>query len=89
MFPELPPLQSSIKLAPRDWLLIFSDGIPEAIDENGREFGEEAILKVVRHLRAVTAADACARIIDEVRDHCSGRHQADDISLIAIKVLKN
>ena len=89
MFPELPPLQSSIKLAPGDWLLIFSDGIPEAMDENGREFGEEGILEVARHLLAVTAADACARIIDEVRDHCSGRHQADDISLITIKVLKN
>jgi serine phosphatase RsbU (regulator of sigma subunit) len=29
-----------------DWLLIFSDGIREATDEHGEEFGDDGLLKL-------------------------------------------
>jgi phosphoserine phosphatase RsbU/P len=35
MMPVLPALQHSAPLVPGDWLLIFSDGIPEAASESG------------------------------------------------------
>src|ERR1700734_1936574 len=39
MLSDLPPLQKSVELLTEDWLLIFSDGIPEAMSESGEDFG--------------------------------------------------
>jgi sigma-B regulation protein RsbU (phosphoserine phosphatase) len=38
MLPTLPALQTSLQLIPGDWLLIFTDGVTEAPNENGEEF---------------------------------------------------
>jgi sigma-B regulation protein RsbU (phosphoserine phosphatase) len=41
MLPVLSALQHSVELASGDWLLIFSDGIPEAASQSGDDFGRE------------------------------------------------
>src|SRR5215472_15017693 len=35
---EVPAIQKNVQLLAGDWLLVFSDGIPEAADGNGEEF---------------------------------------------------
>ena len=50
MLPVLPALQESVELAPGDWLLIFSDGIPEAADESGEDFGDNGLLDALGRL---------------------------------------
>jgi sigma-B regulation protein RsbU (phosphoserine phosphatase) len=87
MLPVLPALQDSVKLAPGDWLLIFSDGIPEAVSESGGDFGDNGLLDALGRLGSGTAAEVCAGIVDEVRNHIREQRQADDITLIAVKVL--
>ena len=76
-----------MKLAPGDWLLIFSDGIPEAADESGEDFGDRGLLEALGRLGSGTAAEVCAGIVDEVRHYVREQRQADDITLIAVKVL--
>jgi serine phosphatase RsbU (regulator of sigma subunit) len=88
MLPILPALQQSVALAPGDWLLIFSDGIPEAASESGEDFGEDGLLKALGRLRSATAAEMCEGMVNETRDHIREQRQADDITLIAVKVLK-
>jgi sigma-B regulation protein RsbU (phosphoserine phosphatase) len=84
---ELPALQASVELVPGDWLLIFSDGIPEAVDGSGEDFGENGLLEAFgRHANA-TAAEACEGVVNAVRDHFREQRQPDDITLIAMKVL--
>jgi serine phosphatase RsbU (regulator of sigma subunit) len=87
MLPVLPALQNSVKLVPGDWLLIFSDGIPEAADESGEDFGDSGLLDALSRLRSGTAAEVCAGIVDEVRNYIREQRQADDITLIAVRVL--
>jgi sigma-B regulation protein RsbU (phosphoserine phosphatase) len=86
MLPELPPLQAAVDLAPGDWLLIFSDGISEATNENGEEFGDNGLFNALDPLRCATAAQVCERIVTQVRDYASGQRQADDLTLIAVRV---
>ncbi len=86
LLPVMPALQNSIELAPGDWLLIFSDGIPEAAGENGEEFGDEGLLGALSRLGDGTAAEVCEGIVSEVRHHVREQRQADDITLIAVKV---
>ena len=87
MLPVLPALQDSVKLVPGDWLLIFSDGIPEAVSESGEDFADSGPLDALGRLGRGTAAEVCAGVVHEVRNHVREQRQADDITLIAVKVL--
>jgi sigma-B regulation protein RsbU (phosphoserine phosphatase) len=87
MIPVLPALQQSVPLVSGDWLLIFSDGIPEAASESGEDFGDNGLLDSLARLGTGTAAEVCEGVVDEVRNHLREQRQPDDITLIAVKVL--
>src|SRR5271165_2967653 len=87
MLPVMPALQNSIELVAGDCLLIFSDGIPEATDEAGEELGDDGLLNALGRLGEGTAAEVCEGIVNEVRNYVREQRQADDITLIAMKVL--
>jgi sigma-B regulation protein RsbU (phosphoserine phosphatase) len=87
LLPVMPTLESKIELASGDWLLIFSDGIPEAASEADEEFGDDGLLNALGRLGNGTAAEVCEGIVNEVRHHVREQRQADDITLIAVKVL--
>jgi phosphoserine phosphatase RsbU/P len=87
MWPALESEERTAQLASGDWLLVFSDGIPEAVNEQGEEFGEERLLAALRRLADGNAAHLCEEIAEAVRNHAGSHPQADDITLIAVKVL--
>jgi phosphoserine phosphatase RsbU/P len=86
MLPALEETEREVQLIPGDWLLVFSDGVTEAADEDGVEFGEEALLVAFHRARTRGAAGACEFIMEEVRKHLHDQRQPDDITLIAMKV---
>jgi len=87
MVPLLPTIQHSVELVSGDWLLIFSDGIPEASLESGEEFGDSGLLESLARRRSGTAAEVCEGVVDDVRNYVREHRQADDVTLIAVKVL--
>jgi serine phosphatase RsbU (regulator of sigma subunit) len=87
MFSVMTALQNSIELVSGDWLLIFSDGIPEAANENGEEFGDDGLLNVLGPLGDGTAAEVCEGVVNAVQNHVREQRQADDITLTAVRVL--
>jgi len=87
LLPVLPAMQKTIEMNPGDWLLIFSDGIPEAADAEGKDLDDAGLLAAFRRFAHGKAAEACAGVVDEVRDYVCERRQADDITLIAARVL--
>jgi serine phosphatase RsbU (regulator of sigma subunit) len=86
LLPTMPALQERVRLLPGDWLLIFSDGIPESTSASGEEFGDGRLLDALARLQSGTAAQVCEGIVHEVRDHLREERQPDDITLIAAKV---
>jgi serine phosphatase RsbU (regulator of sigma subunit) len=87
LFPALPALQSSVQLDPGDWMLIFTDGITEALSESGEEFGTEGVLAVVNRNLEVTAEEMRDAILAAVRSHSRGVMQSDDVTVVAARVL--
>jgi serine phosphatase RsbU (regulator of sigma subunit) len=87
MLPTIPALEKTVSLSAGDWLLIFSDGIPEAADANGVEFGEQRLLDAIAYGRKETASEVCKAIANQVREYLREQRQPDDITLIALKVL--
>ncbi len=83
--------QETVSLDPGDVVVLYTDGITEAvgpgIDEDNVEamFGEEALEEIVRsssHLPAVGIKEA---ILDAVSRHTEGVAQSDDITLVVIR----
>jgi phosphoserine phosphatase RsbU/P len=87
LLPVLSEDQHSLQLAPGDWVLIFSDGIPEASNESGDYFDDARLIEALERSCAGTAAEVCESIVNEVRYHTRGQRQADDLTLIAAKIL--
>jgi serine phosphatase RsbU (regulator of sigma subunit) len=86
MLPVIPAAQRTIQLAPGDRLLIASDGIPEACDQAGEEFGNSRLLQLVRDFRGPTASQLCGTILDEVKAFSQGCPQADDLTVVAVNL---
>jgi sigma-B regulation protein RsbU (phosphoserine phosphatase) len=84
IFEELTWNQRTAQLAPGDLLILYTDGITDAEDENGRFFGSEKLLEVARKCRERSAQAVQNTLMAEVREFMGGTPQGDDIALIAI-----
>ncbi len=87
LLPTLPALQMSLQLVPDDWLLVFTDGITEALNEKGEEFGRERLLAAIARNLHRTADEMRDAILAQLGGHSRGLPQSDDVTLIAAHVL--
>src|SRR5262249_31547554 len=89
LFQDCPVQEQSFELHPGDLLFAYTDGAVEAINRRGEEFGEERLLRLGKsksHLPAVADRDEIFRSIEE---WCGGAPQADDITMVVLKVNAN
>ena len=77
--------EGRLQLAAGDRLVFFTDGITEARNASGEEFGEARILEMVREHRAAPAADLRSQLMDAVTAHCEDNFE-DDATLIVLAV---
>jgi serine phosphatase RsbU (regulator of sigma subunit)/catechol 2,3-dioxygenase-like lactoylglutathione lyase family enzyme len=71
-------------LDPGDLLALYTDGVTEAFDEAGEEFGEERFLDAVQRHRHRSPPSLLASLLDEVREF-SPHEQHDDRTLIVAR----
>src|SRR6266446_1314131 len=75
----------ALSLEQGDCLILYTDGVTEALDANGDEFGFDRLVQCV-HASAPSGAPAIiTRLIDELRSFVGAQPQNDDITLIAIR----
>ena len=74
-----------IRLERDDCLVLYTDGVTEALDADGNEFGVERTMQSVRASAGHGAQAIIARLIDDLRDFVGSHPQNDDITLIAIR----
>ncbi len=71
-------------LKPGDLLALYTDGVTEAYNDSGEEFGEHSLIERLRRHRELPCLAATTAIADEVRTFNS-HEQHDDITLILAK----
>ncbi|MGP0072224.1 MAG: SpoIIE family protein phosphatase [Bryobacteraceae bacterium] len=82
--------QAVCRLDPGDAVLLFSDGVTEAVRPNAdEEFGEERLAQVLAGLREQSAESIIKCINQQVEDFTAGAPPADDITLVVAKRLAN
>ncbi len=67
-----------------DTLVLYTDGISEAMDVDGRLYGIARITQVLAGATGSAAEDIGRRILADVERHTSGQVQSDDMCLICI-----
>ena len=83
VFPAWTYEDSTIEMRTGDRLLLFTDGITEASDANGQEFGEASMAKCAIANRALSAKDLNSRLLAQVTAYCGAQFN-DDATLLVI-----
>jgi sigma-B regulation protein RsbU (phosphoserine phosphatase) len=74
------------QLAANDILLIYSDGVTEAVNSDGEEFGEHRLLESARANHCLSVSLLAGNLVESVR-RFSHPEQADDITLVVARCL--
>jgi sigma-B regulation protein RsbU (phosphoserine phosphatase) len=82
----LPYEQDCVHLCSGDLLLLFTDGVSEAMSRDSVEYGEERLLRVLQQHRHESSQEIIASLHDDIRRHADGADQSDDITMMVVKV---
>ena len=75
----------NVPLERDDCLVLYTDGVTEALDGEGLEFGMDRMIQSVRASAVQGASAIVTRVIEDVRNFAGSQPQHDDITLIAIR----
>jgi phosphoserine phosphatase RsbU/P len=74
-----------VRLEKGDCLILFTDGVTEALDENGFEFGTSRLIEAIQACAQDGVHSILNRITNDVKAFVGTQAQSDDITLIAIR----
>jgi sigma-B regulation protein RsbU (phosphoserine phosphatase) len=86
IFEGCPYEQGSVPMRPGDVFVGYTDGVVEALNTRGEEFGERRLRDCVAALSYLTAEEICARVVRRVDEWCADTPQHDDLTLVVLKV---
>lgn len=72
-----------VSLHPGDSLIVYSDGVTEALDKEGRQFGPKRLRACLQDVHD-SPRELGERILRAVQDHAAGCSQFDDITLVCL-----
>ena len=77
-----------LSLEPGDLLVLYTDGVTEANNASGEEFGRERLAEAVKAHSSLSARDLIASLQREVLNWTDGLGAGDDVTFFVIKALK-
>jgi sigma-B regulation protein RsbU (phosphoserine phosphatase) len=80
--------EEAVHLEAGDRVVLYTDGITEAVDGHGQQFGEERLLAVIRGLPAeLSAREAAEGILEALQAFLGGEEPRDDMTLMVMRVV--
>lgn len=80
--------QSTIKLNPNDMLIIYSDGLIEAKDENGMTYSEDVLKYNLVGTWFDSSENAVKKVLDSLNSFRGNKSPEDDLTIMALKYKK-
>ena len=74
----------SVTLGPGDQLLIYTDGVVDARDARGAEYGEARLLDLLRGPRPASAAESLNRLMSSVDSFTGNAPRFDDVTCVFV-----
>lgn len=79
--------ESVVQLEPGDVLLLFTDGVTEALDPRGQLFTEARLRDTLTNDGVATAQESARAVVAAVESFAGGAEQADDITVLALRYI--
>lgn len=76
--------EKNFKIFENDTILIYSDGITEASDAHGEEFGVDGVSKIIKEMYSETASSVNEELLEKAEKMTNAEKQ-DDITILTIK----
>jgi len=77
---------ATVTLQPGDWLVIFTDGLVEAINASGEEFDEQRLLPILQSAGNATPEQLLRRVMSSLDLFVGNTPQHDDVTSMVIRV---
>ena len=85
IFDDFEYTETTCQLAQGDTLLLYTDGVTEAINPQEEEFTETRLEQTLKKVAGQTCQQVIDTIKTDVKTFANGAEQSDDITLLAIK----
>jgi sigma-B regulation protein RsbU (phosphoserine phosphatase) len=79
--------EGEIILEPGELLILYTDGVTEAINKDNTEFSEERLVRLLKDNASINAATCINEIVSEVQRFSEDTTQYDDITCVAVRCL--
>jgi sigma-B regulation protein RsbU (phosphoserine phosphatase) len=85
LFEEIPLEQEAVQLQPGDWVIVFSDGVSEALSASGEEFSDARIIAAVTPHYDDEPSKLLEALLSSVKAFAAGAAQSDDVTALAVR----
>ena len=79
--------ESSVELGAEDVLLVYTDGVTEAMDAEEQLYSDSRLQNVLQSMEQATAESMLKAVLTSVDEFALGAEQADDITMIALRYI--
>ena len=86
LFEEMLVDEASLDFVPGSMLLLYTDGVTEAVDAQGEFFGDERLLAALQSINGTGPDQTCEAIWSALQAYQAGASQEDDVTLLAVGV---
>ena len=86
ILPEMTPEANHKLIGPGDKLVFATDGLVEAMDLDGEQYGIDRLAELIAACRGCPAAEIVARIVQGVAEFSAGTEQGDDQTVLVMEV---
>jgi sigma-B regulation protein RsbU (phosphoserine phosphatase) len=83
---DAPYETATVTLQSGDWLVVFTDGVVEAINEPGVEYGEERLISILHSAADIPPVKMLSRIMVDLDSFVGTTPQQDDITCLVIRI---
>ena len=82
--PGLEYNQNSVTLSPNDTLVLYTDGVTEAMNSQGEQFGMERLTQIFKNGPPMDPKDVAQAVLDAVKEFAGDNSQSDDITCLIL-----
>jgi phosphoserine phosphatase RsbU/P len=75
-----------VQLQPGDLLFVFTDGVAEAVNAQGAEYGEARLVPCIQNAPLESASETLQRVMADVNAFVGSARQHDDITCLVLRV---
>ena len=78
--------QETVQLRSNDLLFLYTDGLTEALNSEGEEFGTSRMMETLKSIASLSADQIRDVVARRVKEWCAGMSLYDDLTFVVMKV---